>query len=103
MDATEQVSLAQIVGQMLIADGCLADPEREHLEKVMNALGMDAAAKKQVIGGIDVDSPLEERVAAMAADTRGRLISELEAAMHASGHVEPGEVAMLDRVKALLG
>lgn len=103
MDPLELVSLAQIIGQMLIADGCLADPEREHLENVMNALGLDAAAKKQVIAGIDVDSPLEERVAAMAAETRGRLVTELEAAMHASGHVEPGEVALLDQVKALLG
>jgi len=102
MDATERVTIAQVIGQMLIVDGALSDEERAHFEGVMNRLGMNDAEKKQAMGGIDVDSPVEERVSILPADTRSKLLVELEAAMNASGEVVPGERILLDRVKALL-
>jgi uncharacterized tellurite resistance protein B-like protein len=103
MDASERVTVAQVIGQMLISDGALSDAERDHFERLMDRLGMDAAEKKQAIAGIDVDSPVEERVERLGGEVRDKLLVELESAMNAGGEVAPGERILLDRVKALLG
>jgi uncharacterized tellurite resistance protein B-like protein len=100
---TERITLSQLVGQMLIADGELNDDERDYLDKVMAALELTDAERKQAIGGIDVDSPIEERVASLSDEARGALLTELETAMYAGGEVAPGEERMLARVKAMLG
>jgi uncharacterized tellurite resistance protein B-like protein len=103
MDASDRVTIAQVIGQMLIADGALNDAERDHFEGLMNRLGMDEVEKKEAIRGIDVDSPVEERVEKLGATVRDNLLVELESAMNASGEVAPGERILLDRVRSLLG
>lgn len=99
----ERITLTQLVGQMLIADGELNDDERDYLDKVMLAFELSDEERKQVIRGIDVDSPVEERVATLSEEARASLVTELETAMYAGGDVAPGEERMLARVKAMLG
>ena len=103
MEVKERIALVQLVGQMLIADGILGDPEREHLERLMDGLGMPPEERKQAFKGIDVDSPVEERVRALSYESKARLLDEMEKAMNASGEVSPGETRLLERVRALLG
>jgi uncharacterized tellurite resistance protein B-like protein len=102
MDAAQKVTIAQVIGQMLIADGALNDAEREHFEGLMDRLGMSADEKKEAIKGIDVDSPAEERVASLSQEYRKDLLVELEAAMAASGEIERGEQILMERLRALL-
>ena len=40
MDPKDRILYVQILAQMLIADGVLADEERAHLDRVMDSLGM---------------------------------------------------------------
>ncbi len=102
MDSAQKVTIAQVIGQMLIADGALNDAEREHFENLMARLGMNDAEKQQAIKGIDVDSPAEERVASLSQEFRAGLVVELEAAMAASGEIARGEQILMERLQALL-
>ncbi len=102
MDSAQKVTCAQVIGQMLIADGALEDTEREHFEGVMDRLGMSDAEKKEAIKGIDVDSPAEERVASLSPEVRQALVVELEAAMGASGEIARGEQLLMERLRSLL-
>jgi len=102
MERSDRITVVQLVGQMLISDGELGDGEHEYLERVIAMLALSDEERKEALGGINVDSPVEERVASLAADARERLVSELETAMHADGTVTPGEQRMLDKVKAVL-
>jgi hypothetical protein len=102
MEANDRVTLVQLVGQMLISDGVLGDDERMHLDRLMDGLEMPPEERKRAFSGIDVDSPVEERVASLTEPTKARLVEELEKAMHAGGEVAPGEERLLARVRALL-
>lgn len=92
----------QIVGQVLIADGVLGDPEREHLERVMDELELSAEERKAALRGIDMDSPVEERVQALSAEARGQLLSAVERAIAADGERSKGEELLFERIKALV-
>ncbi len=102
MEANDRLTLVQLVGQMLISDGILGDDEREHLDRLMDTLEMSPEERKRAFSGIDVDSPVEERVASLTEPTRARLVEELEKAMRAGAEVNPGEERLLSRVRALL-
>lgn len=93
----------QIVGQVLIADGILGDAEREHLDKVMDELKLSEDERKAALKGIDMDSPVEERVAALSEQARGELLEAVEKAAAADGGESKGETLLLERIRALVG
>ncbi len=93
----------QIVGQVLIADGILGDAEREHLDKVMDELKLSEDERKAALKGIDMDSPVEERVAALSEQARGELLDAVEKAAAADGAESKGETLLLERIRALVG
>ncbi len=93
----------QIVGQVLIADGILGDAEREHLDKVMDELKLSEDERKAALKGIDMDSPVEERVAALSEQARGELLDAVEKAAAADGGESKGETLLLERIRALVG
>jgi hypothetical protein len=68
----------------------------------MDGLEMPVDERKRAFAGIDVDSPVEERVSSLSEPTKARLVDELEKAMQAGSEVSPGEERLLARVRALL-
>ncbi len=92
----------QIVGQALIADGMLGDAEREHLERVMDELELSAEERQAAMRGIDMDSPLEERVRSLSPEARGQLVEAVERAIAADGQRTKGEELLIERIKALV-
>ena len=102
MQPSERKLYIQILGQVLIADGALSDAERGYLDGVMNSLGMSAEERKAAFAGISLDSPIEERVAALGAEARALLGPELERAVSADGEKRGSESALLERVRAAL-
>lgn len=103
MDAKDQKLYVQILAQMLIADGVLADEERSHLDRVMDSLGMEAAARREALEGVSIDSPVEERVSALSDDVKKDLLQEVEKALRLDGELTNSEKYFLDRVKSLVG
>jgi uncharacterized tellurite resistance protein B-like protein len=103
MQAAERKLYVQILGQMLIADGVLADPERAYLDGVMDGLAMSPEERKSALSGISLDSPVEERVGGLSPAAKTQLRTELERALKADGEVRRPESVLFDRVLAALG
>ncbi|MCC6875021.1 MAG: hypothetical protein IT378_12005 [Sandaracinaceae bacterium] len=103
MTPNERVLYVQIVAQMLIADGVLADEERAHLDKVMDSLGMITSERHQALAGVSIDSPVEERVAQLSDETKKTLLAEVEKALHIDGALTNSEAYFLERIRKLVG
>lgn len=103
MEPTDRILYVQILAQMLIADGVLADEERAHLDRVMDGLGMPESERKTALAGVSIDSPVEERVRALGAEAKTSLLAEVEKALHVDGELTRSEAYFLERVKTLLG
>lgn len=103
MEAKDRVLYVQILAQMLIADGVLADEERNHLDAVMDSLEMPDDERKEALGNVSIDSPVEERVRALSDDAKKSLLSEVEKALRLDGDdLTNSESYFLERVKKLL-
>jgi uncharacterized tellurite resistance protein B-like protein len=103
MDPQDRILYVQILAQMLIADGVLADEERAHLDRVMDGLEMPSEERQKALSGVSIDSPVEERVAALSASAKQTLLAEVEKALRIDGELTRSESYFLERVKALLG
>jgi hypothetical protein len=102
MTPDDQKRFVQIVGQVLISDGILGDAERDHLERVMDELGLEGAARKEALRGIDVDSPVEERVAALSDEARAKLLAAVERAAAVDDEAQKAETQLVDQLRKLL-
>jgi uncharacterized tellurite resistance protein B-like protein len=102
MESKDRVLYVQILAQMLIADGVLADEERTHLDAVMESLNMPPEERREALGNVSIDSPVEERVAALGAEAKGQLLAEVEKALRVDGELTNSESYFLERVKKLL-
>ena len=102
MDPKDRILYVQILAQMLIADGMLADEERAHLDTVMDGLSMPAEERRTALAGVSIDSPVEDRVEALGAEAKKSLLGEVEKALHVDGELTNSEAYFLDRVKKLL-
>ncbi|MGE0790287.1 MAG: hypothetical protein AB7S26_31720 [Sandaracinaceae bacterium] len=103
MDAHDRKLYVQILAQMLIADGVLADEERAHLDRVMDSLSMPDAERAEALRGVSIDSPVEERVAALGAAAKQNLLAEVEKALNIDGELSNSEKYFLERVRKLVG
>ena len=102
MNADERCAYVQIVGQVLIADGILADAEREYLDRLMDKLEMSPEDRATALHGIDLDSPVEERIATLSAESKQQLLT----AVHEASHVDTtvtGTPAVVRQIEELLG
>lgn len=102
MERHERKLYVQILAQMLIADGVLADEERAHLERVMDRLELSGEERSEALGEVSIDSPVEARVAELGEAARGTLLTEVEAALDADGQRTKSEAYFLSRVRRLL-
>ncbi len=102
MEPQDRILYVQILAQMLIADGILADEERAHLDRVMDGLSMPQAERQEALKGVSIDSPVEERVAKLGAAAKQNLLGEVEKALHIDGELSRSEAYFLERVKKLL-
>jgi uncharacterized tellurite resistance protein B-like protein len=103
MDAKDRLLYVQILAQMLIADGVLADEERAHLDTVMDSLGMPDEERAEALRGVSIDSPVEERIAALGPGTKRNLLAEVEKALTVDGEMSNSEKYFLERVRKLVG
>lgn len=103
MTPEDRRRFVQIVGQVLISDGVLGDAERDHLDRVMDELQMADAERKEALRGIDMDSNVEERVAALSDEARARLLSAVEAAVQVDGEAAKSETQLLETIRRLVG
>lgn len=103
MDAHDRVLYVQVLAQMLIADGVLADEERAHLDRVAESIGMPEAEKQDALRSVSIDSPVEERVQALSASARSTLLAEVEKALSVDGAMSNSEKWFLERVRKLVG
>jgi len=102
MQSHDQKLFVQIIGQLLISDGILSDPERAYLDRVMDSFGMDDASRKEALHGISMDSPVEERVAGMSPEARAKLLEAARGAVDADGETSKNEEVFLARLEALV-
>lgn len=102
MDGPDRLLYVQILAQMLIADGVLGDDERAHLDAVMDGLGMPAAERDQALRDVSIDSPVEERVAALDDAVKQNLLDEVHRALTVDRELTNSEVYFLERVQKLL-
>lgn len=97
MNPNDRKLIVQIVGQVLISDGVLTDPEREYLDALMDRLRLDPSERSEALGGISVDSPIEERVGSLSAEAKKTAVDE---AIRAVGIDTDGDHPVVARVRA---
>lgn len=103
MDPKDRILYVQILAQMLIADGVLADEERAHLDLVMDSLGMPDPERAEALRGVSIDSPVEERVQALGEAAKQNLLAEVEKALTVDGpEMSNSEKYFLERVRKLV-
>lgn len=102
MDANDRLLYVQILAQMLIADGVLADEERAHLDRIVASLGMSDGERDQALKGVSLDSPVEERVSGLSEAARSGLLVEVQKALMADGSMSNSEKYFFERVQRLL-
>lgn len=102
MEAQDRILYVQILAQMLIADGILADEERTHLDRVMDSLQMPTEERHEALKGVSIDSPVEERVAALGDEAKKGLLDEVHKALSIDGEMTNSEKYFLERVQLLL-
>jgi len=103
MDAKDRVLYVQILAQMLIADGILADDERAHLDRIASSLGMPEEEKQDALRSVSLDSPVEQRVAGLSDGAKSNLLEEVEKALLVDGDMSNSEKYFLERVRKLVG
>lgn len=103
MEPNDRKLFAQIVGQILIADGALADAEREYLDRVMNSLEMSPEEQKAALSGIDTDSPVEERVKSLSSDAQQKLLDEVGKAVNSDAEAGRGGQLVAERIRSIIG
>lgn len=67
----------------------------------MSELKMSAEAQKEALKGVDLDSPVEERIATLSADAKSQLVGAVEQAA-ATDESEEQENILVDRIRTLL-
>jgi hypothetical protein len=97
MNPNDRKLIVQIVGQVLISDGILTDPEREYLDALMDRLHLEQGERSEALGGISVDSPIEERVGSLSAEAKQTAIDE---AVRAVGIDSSADHPVVARVRA---
>lgn len=102
MQTHDRKLFVQIIGQLLISDGVLSDPERAYLDRVMDSLAMDPQERKGALSGISMDSPVEERVADLSAEAKAKLLEAARGAADADGAQSKNELAFLARLEELV-
>lgn len=102
MNEDERCAYVQIVGQVLIADGILADAEREYLDRVMDQLEMNEDERKKALGGIDLDSPVEDRVKVLSPESKTRLIEVVREASAVEGGAVGAKPMVVQKIEELL-
>lgn len=95
------VAKCLLVSKVLIADGMMAEEEREFLTSIMNKLGLTDAEKRAVIelDGLDEAEPL---VHSLPEEERREIVELLVDAASADGRLSPHEMAAVKRVSAAL-
>ena len=102
MEPQDRKLYVQILAQMLIADGVLADEERAHLDTVMDGLDMPEQERAEALRGVSIDSPVEERVAGLGEEAQKTLLTEGKKALVVDGEMTNSEKYFLERVETLL-
>ncbi len=102
MEPQDRKLYVQILAQMLIADGVLADEERAHLDRVMDSLDMPEQERAEALREVSIDSPVEERVAGLSEGAKQSLLQEVRKALMVDGEMTNSEKYFLERVTKLL-
>ena len=99
MNANEAKCL--VVSKVLIADGMMAEGEREFLAELMTTLGLTDEEKHRVVQLEGLDRA-EAVVRALPVEERRELVATLVDASAADGKLSPHELAMVKRLTAAL-
>jgi uncharacterized tellurite resistance protein B-like protein len=96
------VAKCLVVSKVLIADGMMADEEREFLDGMMASLGLTDAEKRTVydLEGADEADAL---VKGLPKQERQDIVSQLVDAASADGKLSPLEMEVVKRVTKALG
>jgi tellurite resistance protein len=95
------VAKCLLVSKVLVADGMMADAEREFLANMMTKLGLSDAERRRVIDleGWDEAEPI---VNTLSDDEKRGIVELLVDAASADGKLSPHELAAVKRVSAAL-
>jgi uncharacterized tellurite resistance protein B-like protein len=96
------VAKCLLISKVLVADGMMTENERAFLDRLMRGLGLDEAARRQVVNleGWDAAEPV---VAALSMDEKRAFVSLLVDASSADGKLSPLELQAVKRITAALG
>ncbi|HEU4611641.1 MAG TPA: TerB family tellurite resistance protein [Kofleriaceae bacterium] len=96
------VAKCLLVSKVLVADGMMADDEREFLDGMMTKLGLTEDERRRVIEleGWDEAEPIVKQ---LSEDERRSIIELLVDAASSDGRLSPHELATVKRVSAALG
>lgn len=96
------VAKCLLVSKVLVADGMMADEEKEFLAGMMNKLGLTPDEQRRVLDLEDWDAA-EPIVTKLSEDERREIVELLVDAASADGRLSPHEMATVQRVSKALG
>ena len=96
------VAKCLLISKVLVADGMMADDEKEFLAAMMKKLGLTEAEQKTVIELENWDEA-EPIVKALSDDEKQEIVELLVDAASADGRLSPHELAAVKKVTAALG
>lgn len=96
------VAKCLLVSKVLVADGMMADEEKEFLAGMMNKLGLTPEEQRRVLDLEDWDAA-EPIVTKLSEDERREMVELLVDAASADGRLSAHEMATVQRVSKALG
>ena len=101
-EATRNRLFCKVVGRLLIADGLLTDEESEFLTRMFDSIHLTQKERNAIIGGIDIDSELDQQIADLSVTETRFLIALLKEATVIDGSLAVAEQDVIGRVHAFL-
>ena len=100
MTSLDKSLVCQIVAQLLLIDGAVTDEEHAFLQRLMDKLEMDDAARSKVFNSVNIDDVIEDKAALISESARATLLESIEEAALADGDKGGSEQSLIDRVRS---
>ena len=97
-----RLARCHLIASVLAADGMMAEPERELLDRAMDEVGLSADERRQVTdfqGGDQAAAALR----GLPEAERRAIVDDLLSAVLADGQISPHETALISKITVALG
>lgn len=102
MKLEHKILYCHAVAQLLLSDVVLTDMELQFLQNLMDRLKLDEPVRRAIMDEVNLENPVDARLAELPESDRRRLLEELRAAATVDGSFAIREASLIQEVRKVL-